>query len=122
MENKEQRGPNPTAKTVNLLIARAGGRCQFKNWNRNIFLDKLTLTGANNSNVAHIVASSPNGPRGNERSLELYKRCENADVIQLSAKQFLQIADILDDRCDGAGQAGTFHIFLYGPGRKDSAV
>ena len=90
MENKEQRGPNPTSKTVNLLIARAGGRCQFKNCNRNIFLDKFTLTGANNSNVAHIVASSPNGPRGNERSLELSDKIEN---LMLMCKEHHHIID-----------------------------
>ena len=35
---------------------------------------------------------------------------------------FFQIADILGDRCDGAGQASSFHIFLHGSGGEDSAV
>lgn len=66
MAKDTNRGPAPTAKTVSTLVARAGGRCQFENCNKNVFLDKVTLTDANNSNIAHIIASSPDGPRGNE--------------------------------------------------------
>ncbi len=78
MENKKSnRGPSPSKSTIALLIARSGGRCQFQNCNKNVFLDSFTLTDSNHSNVAHIVASSPDGPRGNERSYELSNKVDN---------------------------------------------
>jgi hypothetical protein len=42
----------------------AGGRCQF--CNEYLLQDSLTLKGANFSNVAHIVAISRDGPRGDD--------------------------------------------------------
>lgn len=78
METDSKRGKNPSKKTISILIARAGGRCQFENCNRNIFIDHFTLTPTNNSNVAHIVAASPDGPRGDEaRSHQLSDEIEN---------------------------------------------
>ena len=50
MAKDTNRGPAPTAKTVATLVARAGGRCQFENCNKNVFLDRVTLTDTNNSN------------------------------------------------------------------------
>ena len=65
MGKKNNRGRAPSVKTINILIARAGGRCQFENCNKNVFLDEFTLDDTNDSNIAHIIASSPDGPRGN---------------------------------------------------------
>ena len=84
MAKNENRGPDPTPRTINILIARAGGRCQFENCNKNIFLDKVTLSASNNSNVAHIIASSPDGPRGNEtESFVLSNKIENLMLMCL---------------------------------------
>ena len=84
MAKNENRGPDPTPKTINILIARSGGRCQFENCNKNIFLDKFTLTYSNNSNVAHIIASSPDGPRGSkEQSFEMSNKIENLMLMCL---------------------------------------
>ena len=38
MAKGDNRGKPPTAKTVATLVARAGGRCQFENCNKNVFL------------------------------------------------------------------------------------
>jgi hypothetical protein len=84
MAKGDNRGKPPTAKTVATLVARAGGRCQFENCNKNVFLDKVTLTDTNNSNVAHIIASSPDGPRGNEaESFALSNKIENLMLMCL---------------------------------------
>lgn len=84
MANNDNRGPAPTPKTVATLIARAGGRCQFENCNKNVFMDKFTLTDSNNSNIAHIIASSPDGPRGSEtESFNLSDKIENLMLMCL---------------------------------------
>lgn len=48
------------------IWVRAGGRCQFPGCNEPLWKDTLTLQQMNRSYLAHIVADSPNGPRGSE--------------------------------------------------------
>lgn len=81
---KKKRGPAPSHKTISILIARAGGRCQFENCNKNVFLDEVTLDDTNDSNVAHIIASSPDGPRGSEAlSFVMSDKIENLMLMCL---------------------------------------
>ena len=47
-----------------LLWLRAGGRCQFAGCNDPLWVDGLTTLPMNASQMAHIVADSPDGPRG----------------------------------------------------------
>lgn len=42
----------------------AGGRCQYRGCNAPLWRDDLTLAAMNRAYLAHIVADSPNGPRG----------------------------------------------------------
>lgn len=94
MANNENRGPAPTPKTIAMLVARAGGRCQFENCNKNVFLDKFTLTDSNNSNIAHIIASSPDGPRGSEtESYDLSDKIENLMLMCLDHHHFIDERD-----------------------------
>lgn len=73
---KENRGPNPSIITKYQLIAKAAGRCQY--CNKDLFTEKISLEDNNDSNLAHIVASSPNGPRGSEElSHKLSDKIEN---------------------------------------------
>lgn len=75
---KTNRGGQPSQLTLMQLCARSGGRCQFQGCNKLLFRDKVTLTEFNNTNVAHIVASSPNGPRGDaKRSHSLSNKLSN---------------------------------------------
>lgn len=71
------RGKDPSQLTKLMLCANAGGRCQFEGCNKKLFVDGVTLSEVNNSNIAHIVASSPDGPRGNKDSYELSNKLEN---------------------------------------------
>lgn len=72
------RGKNPSHLTVHMLCANAAGRCEFEGCNEYVFSDSITLSTFNKSNIAHIVASSPNGPRGDAiRSYELSDKLEN---------------------------------------------
>lgn len=74
---KKNRGPAPSPTTIMKLVVASGGRCQFEGCNRNLFRDDITWKEFNNSNIAHIVASSPDGPRGSEKSHELSDKLEN---------------------------------------------
>jgi len=55
----------PDKVKLRLWIA-AGGRCQYPGCNKLLYRDDLTLAEMNCSNVAHIIADKPGGPRGNE--------------------------------------------------------
>jgi len=52
--------------TVCKLWAKAGGRCEYDGCNKLLYKDDLTSEDINRSLVAHIVAASPDGPRGSE--------------------------------------------------------
>lgn len=54
-------------ETVVELLVKAGGRCSFNGCNKYLLKDNLTLREYNLSNVAHIVAKSKNGPRGDDK-------------------------------------------------------
>lgn len=80
MSNK--RGPKPSAFTINLLCSKAAGRCQFEGCNEFLLKDNITSKEFNSSNIAHIVASSPDGPRGDaERSHILSDKIENLMLL-----------------------------------------
>ena len=118
MNETNKRGKNPSVKTKMLLIARTGGRCQFKGCNNNLFIDEFTLKEFNSSNVAHIVASSPDGPRGNNDSYKLSDNIDNLmllcpehhsmidkypeqypteDLVEMKTEQELKVAKLLDE-------------------------
>lgn len=55
----------------NLLWFKAHGRCEFEGCNYPLYKNGLTSDKINLSEYAHIVADSPNGPRGSELSAAL---------------------------------------------------
>lgn len=71
------RGKSPNQLTIMKLVAAAGGRCEFEGCNCNVFVDEITWIDFNNSNIAHIVASSPEGPRGSNESKDISDKLEN---------------------------------------------
>lgn len=72
------RHKNPSANTIRMLCSKAAGMCEFEGCNKRLFYDGVTLSEFNNSYVAHIVASSSNGPRGDKvLSPQLSDKLEN---------------------------------------------
>lgn len=65
MVNKEVSKTIPPQEVVKLWV-RAGGRCEFNGCNEYLLKDSLTLEKANFSNIAHIVARTLGGPRGDD--------------------------------------------------------
>lgn len=65
--------PALPAQVQRELWARAAGRCEFRGCNELVYKDGLTQGRSNLAVIAHIVAYSPDGPRGDavrSRSLE----------------------------------------------------
>lgn len=54
------------SKTRIQLWSRAAGRCQYENCNKILWRDELTMADMNKAYIAHIVADSPGGPRGDK--------------------------------------------------------
>lgn len=62
-----------------ILWGKSAGRCQYSGCNESLFTDGVTQEELNASYVAHIIADSPNGPRGDTTLSELLK----ADISNL---------------------------------------
>lgn len=60
------RNKAPSEITIRMLCSKAAGMCEFEGCDRRLFYDNVTHKEFNNSFVAHIVASSQNGPRGDK--------------------------------------------------------
>lgn len=96
MAKEKGRGPSPSALTLNMLFAKAAGRCQFEGCNKPVLFDELTLREYNKSNVAHIVASSPKGARGDAiRSHLLSDKLSN--LMLMCPEHHKLIDDFSDD-------------------------
>ena len=52
------------------LWVKAAGRCEFLGCNEPVWQNNLTLSDGNFGEVAHIIAASPDGPRGSEKSAD----------------------------------------------------
>lgn len=60
------RNKAPSENTIRMLCSKAAGMCEFEGCNKRLFFDGVTLSKFNNAYVAHIVASSSKGPRGDK--------------------------------------------------------
>ena len=65
MKDKCKRPAIPK-ETILKLWASAAGRCEFAGCNKPLWRDGLTWEDANLSHIVHIVAFSPDGPRGDK--------------------------------------------------------
>lgn len=66
---------------------RAGGRCQL--CNKDVLNNKVHCKEINHGNVAHIVASSMDGPRGNDKSFELSQKLDNLMLLCPECHKFV---------------------------------
>lgn len=60
------RNKAPSDNTIRILCGKAAGMCEFEGCDKRLFYDGVTQSEFNNAYVAHIVASSSNGPRGDK--------------------------------------------------------
>ena len=70
----------PEATRLQLWVKTAG-RCEFKGCNIPVWYNGLTLSEGNFAEVAHIIGSSKDGPRGTEQSEELQVDFDNLMLL-----------------------------------------
>jgi len=67
---------------IRQLLINSGGRCEYRGCNEHLFKDLITKNRFNFSYIAHIVADSENGPRGDRsRSEKLKKDISNLMLL-----------------------------------------
>ena len=62
----KKRTGNASSQTIAKLWAKAAGRCEYDGCNKLLYKDDLTSEDINRGFVVHIIAASPDGPRGDE--------------------------------------------------------
>lgn len=67
--------------TVRELWWKAAGRCEFKGCNKALYHHGVTMDNCNLANYAHIIADSPNGPRGTIDSKKLASDSKNLMLL-----------------------------------------
>lgn len=88
--NKRQNRPAISKETVLKLWALAAGRCEFLGCNKPLWRDGLTWQEANLAHIAHIIAASPDGPRGDkELSKKLAKSFSNLMLVCLDHHELI---------------------------------
>lgn len=75
------RGDMPARRELDAYAADAAWRCQFHGCGKNLHRHSATGTRSNSSYFAHIVASSPEGPRGSAQSLALSTDVNNIILL-----------------------------------------
>lgn len=75
------RGHAISVKVAREVVFESHGYCMFEGCGEHLSVDHLTGNKGNFRYLAHIVASSPDGPRGNQRSHELSNDPENIMVL-----------------------------------------
>ncbi|MBU0550459.1 SAVED domain-containing protein [Myxococcota bacterium] len=79
------------------LVGRAGGRCEYPGCNKRLDLDELTSRRMNLSVFAHIVADSPDGPRGDAvRSTLLASEIDNLMLLCFDHHKMIDV-DAIED-------------------------
>lgn len=82
-------------KTKIILWGLAAGRCQYEGCNEKLFEDPLTKAIFNQSYIAHIIADTPGGPRGDEiLSAKLRKDLTN---LMLLCDRHHRLIDVEDE-------------------------
>ncbi len=81
----------PDATKLQLWV-KSAGRCQFKGCNTPVWYNGLTLSEGNFAEVAHIIGSSKDGPRGTDQSEELIALARQYQGLQLKECLMWQFA------------------------------
>ena len=89
-ESNVNRGTVPEHTRLKLWV-KSAGRCQFAGCNKPVWRNGLTLSDGNFGEVAHIVASSEDGPRGSEESADL--RIDFSNLMLLCQQCHKEIDD-----------------------------
>ena len=88
--------PKIPEKVVIELWSKAGGRCEL--CNEKLWRDGLTYHQINQSNIAHIIAQTPKGPRGSEQDSErLATDISNLMLVCAKHNKLFDTGDIMKE-------------------------
>jgi len=114
------------------LWGKSAGRCQYDGCNRPLWQDEVTQIEFNSAYIAHIIADSPDGPRGDPVLSEQLKRdisnlmllcdvhhrqIDKVDVAGHPVKLLREMKARHEDRIELVGSLGPdrqSHVLLYG--------
>lgn len=85
------RGPEISKQTAQKVWADAGGRCMFQGCSKDLSEIHLWTKAAQVGYLAHIVASDPEGPRGNQE--DSHRLANNPDNIMLMCDEHHRLID-----------------------------
>lgn len=89
--------PNIPPKTQLRLWVLSGSRCQYEGCNEPLWRDELTMTQMNTAYVAHIIAATPDGPRGDKLlSPKLAKEISNLMLLCDKHHRLIDYEGLLD--------------------------
>lgn len=94
VEKKKKSRKEIPEKVVNLLWARASGRCQYEGCNEILSRDILTKRNYNAAYIAHIIAAEPDGPRGD--TILSPKHCQDFENLMLMCDKHHRLIDRID--------------------------
>ena len=86
------------------LWMKSGGRCQYDGCNKPLWKDELTQKIKNKGSIAHIIAASEDGPRGDE---------ELSSKLQIEYENLMLLCDECHNRIDKAQVEEHTPEFLY---------
>lgn len=87
----EKKRPDIPAYIRMALFSKAAGRCEFEGCNKILYEDYLTKKRINNSNIAHIISWTPDGPRGDKELSR--KLATNIDNLMLTCIEHNRLID-----------------------------
>lgn len=87
----KSRSLRPPGRVCTELWVRAAGRCEFRGCNKLLLHDGLTKQGSNLSVISHIVAYSPDGPRGDAVRSPLL--CQDISNLMLTCRDHGKLID-----------------------------
>ncbi|HAK78298.1 hypothetical protein FHS57_005887 [Runella defluvii] len=93
-EKKKKNRKEIPEKVVNLLWARAAGRCQYEGCNEILSRDILTKRNYNAAYIAHIIAAEPDGPRGD--IILSPKHCQDFENLMLMCDKHHRLIDRIE--------------------------
>lgn len=130
--------PQIPANTQMLLWAKAAGRCEYEGCNKLVYRDLLTKTEIRAADIAHVIAASPDGPRGGPlshskqtdvRNLMLlckkhHRLVDHEGETEHSIKELLRMKQQHERRIEQQTEAKEdkqSHVLLYGANIGDKA-
>lgn len=82
---------NVSRSTISKIWAKSGGRCEYEGCNELLYRDDLTNKELNGGLIAHIVAATPRGPRGDE--VESARLVDDIDNVMLLCQKHHRLID-----------------------------